>query len=252
MLVEHPRQVFSRDQLFELVWGSFGDRSAVAVYVGRLRQKIEPDPATAALHRHRLGRRLSARSGQQMRRAADPDPDVSPLHRPRPAAAPTLTRRRSLADRARPSASGQFSGRLNTAVGLPRPPTAADMRKPASVRGFASLLNRLDLLRAESSSPSRRSGKSRALRQPEPSLRNKRPAESPPGPTKPLATNWSDARRLIPTAKPEAGTLRHRPLLPTRIPVPRRRSSRSSPASSSCSPGSPSRSGLPAAGWSRR
>jgi DNA-binding response OmpR family regulator len=44
VLVEHPRQVFSRDQLFELVWGSFGDRSTVAVYVGRLRQKIEPDP----------------------------------------------------------------------------------------------------------------------------------------------------------------------------------------------------------------
>ena len=45
VLVEHPRQVFSRDQLFELVWGSFGDRSAVAVYIGRLRHKIEPDPA---------------------------------------------------------------------------------------------------------------------------------------------------------------------------------------------------------------
>jgi len=45
VLIEHPRQVFSRDQLFELVWGSFGDRSAVAVYIGRLRQKIEPDPA---------------------------------------------------------------------------------------------------------------------------------------------------------------------------------------------------------------
>ncbi|MDE3023975.1 MAG: response regulator transcription factor [Acidobacteriota bacterium] len=44
VLVEHPRQVFSRDELFELVWGSFGDRSAVAVYVARLRQKIEPDP----------------------------------------------------------------------------------------------------------------------------------------------------------------------------------------------------------------
>jgi DNA-binding response OmpR family regulator len=45
VLVEHPRQVFSRDQLFELVWGSFGDRSAVAVYIARLRQKIEPNPA---------------------------------------------------------------------------------------------------------------------------------------------------------------------------------------------------------------
>ena len=46
VLVEHPRQVFSRDQLFELVWGSFGDRSAVAVYVARLRQKIEPEPSS--------------------------------------------------------------------------------------------------------------------------------------------------------------------------------------------------------------
>ncbi len=46
VLVEHPRQVFSRDQLFELVWGSYGDRSAVAVYIARLRQKIEPDPAS--------------------------------------------------------------------------------------------------------------------------------------------------------------------------------------------------------------
>ena len=45
VLVEHPRQVFSRDHLFELVWGSYGDRSAVAVYIGRLRQKLEPDPA---------------------------------------------------------------------------------------------------------------------------------------------------------------------------------------------------------------
>ena len=44
VLVEHPRQVFSRDQLLELVWGSFGDRSAVAVSIARLRQKIEPDP----------------------------------------------------------------------------------------------------------------------------------------------------------------------------------------------------------------
>jgi DNA-binding response OmpR family regulator len=45
VLVEHPRQVFSRDQLLDLVWGSFGDRSVVAVYIARLRQKIEPDPS---------------------------------------------------------------------------------------------------------------------------------------------------------------------------------------------------------------
>jgi DNA-binding response OmpR family regulator len=45
VLVEHPRQVFSREHLFELIWGSYGDRSAVSVYVSRLREKIEHDPA---------------------------------------------------------------------------------------------------------------------------------------------------------------------------------------------------------------
>ncbi len=45
VFVRHPRQVFSREQLFELVWGSFGDRSAVSVYISRLRDKIEDDPA---------------------------------------------------------------------------------------------------------------------------------------------------------------------------------------------------------------
>ena len=45
VLVQHPRQVFSREQLFELVWGSYGDRSAVSVYISRLREKIEDDPS---------------------------------------------------------------------------------------------------------------------------------------------------------------------------------------------------------------
>lgn len=49
VLIEHPRHVFSREQLYELVWGSFGDRSAVSVYISRLREKIEADPASPAL-----------------------------------------------------------------------------------------------------------------------------------------------------------------------------------------------------------
>ena len=44
VLVQHPRQVFTREHLFELVWGSYGDRSAVSVYISRLRDKIEDDP----------------------------------------------------------------------------------------------------------------------------------------------------------------------------------------------------------------
>jgi DNA-binding response OmpR family regulator len=45
VLVQHPGQVFSREHLFGLVWGSYGDRSAVSVYVSRLREKLEDDPA---------------------------------------------------------------------------------------------------------------------------------------------------------------------------------------------------------------
>ena len=45
VFVQHPRQVFSREHLFELVWGSYGDRSAVSVYISRVREKIGDDPA---------------------------------------------------------------------------------------------------------------------------------------------------------------------------------------------------------------
>src|SRR5919198_53830 len=44
LFVQHPRQVLTREQIFERVWGSWGDRSAVAVYVRRLRDKL-PDGA---------------------------------------------------------------------------------------------------------------------------------------------------------------------------------------------------------------
>jgi DNA-binding response OmpR family regulator len=49
VLVEHPRQVFGREQLFELVWGAFGDRRAVPVYIRRLREKLEANPAKPEL-----------------------------------------------------------------------------------------------------------------------------------------------------------------------------------------------------------
>jgi DNA-binding response OmpR family regulator len=44
VFIEHPRQVFSREHLFELIWGDFGDRSAVGVYIRKLRAKIEANP----------------------------------------------------------------------------------------------------------------------------------------------------------------------------------------------------------------
>jgi len=44
-LLSHPREVFSREQLLEHVWGwTHGDPSVVTVQVRRLREKIETDP----------------------------------------------------------------------------------------------------------------------------------------------------------------------------------------------------------------
>jgi len=46
-MARHPRQVFSRDQLLDLVWGltEYIDPSTVTVHVRRLREKIEADPS---------------------------------------------------------------------------------------------------------------------------------------------------------------------------------------------------------------
>ncbi len=45
--VRHPRQVFSRQQLLDEVWGFdyYGDPSTVTVHIRRLREKIEHDPS---------------------------------------------------------------------------------------------------------------------------------------------------------------------------------------------------------------
>ncbi len=50
-LASHPRQVFSRDQLLENIWGlrDFIDPSTVTVHIRRLREKIEKDP-TSPVH----------------------------------------------------------------------------------------------------------------------------------------------------------------------------------------------------------
>ena len=45
-LIENPNRVFSKDELFEKVWGleALGDSDTVVVHVRRLREKIETDP----------------------------------------------------------------------------------------------------------------------------------------------------------------------------------------------------------------
>lgn len=46
-LLRHPNQVFSREDLYELIWGleSMGDNITVAVHINRLREKVEADPS---------------------------------------------------------------------------------------------------------------------------------------------------------------------------------------------------------------
>jgi DNA-binding response OmpR family regulator len=47
VLARHPRQVFNRNQLLDIVWGQteYIDPSTVTVHVRHLREKIETDPS---------------------------------------------------------------------------------------------------------------------------------------------------------------------------------------------------------------
>lgn len=47
LMARYPRQVFTRAQLLDQIWGYefYGDESTVTVHMHRLREKIEPNPA---------------------------------------------------------------------------------------------------------------------------------------------------------------------------------------------------------------
>ncbi|RSK28592.1 DNA-binding response regulator [Bacillus sp. HMF5848] len=49
-MMEHPGQVFTREQLFQQIWGQsdFGDINTVTVHIRKLREKIEVNPSTPA------------------------------------------------------------------------------------------------------------------------------------------------------------------------------------------------------------
>ncbi|MGE7271530.1 response regulator transcription factor [Brevibacillus panacihumi] len=44
LFVEHPRHVFSYEQLLEKFWDGVGDKHTIRVHISRLREKIESDP----------------------------------------------------------------------------------------------------------------------------------------------------------------------------------------------------------------
>ena len=47
-LMQNPDVVFSKDTLFDRIWGmdSIGETSTVTVHINRIREKIEPDPSS--------------------------------------------------------------------------------------------------------------------------------------------------------------------------------------------------------------
>lgn len=46
LFIDNVNRIFSKDMLYDLIWGeAIIDENAIMVYVNRLRQKIEPDPA---------------------------------------------------------------------------------------------------------------------------------------------------------------------------------------------------------------
>ncbi|MDP4097786.1 response regulator transcription factor [Paenibacillus sp. P96] len=44
LFAEHPRHVFTYEQLLDKFWDGVGDRHTIRVHLGRLREKIESDP----------------------------------------------------------------------------------------------------------------------------------------------------------------------------------------------------------------
>ena len=50
-LAEHPNIVFSKERLFETIWGYdyVGDSATVTVHIGRIREKLEDDPTHPTL-----------------------------------------------------------------------------------------------------------------------------------------------------------------------------------------------------------
>lgn len=44
LFVQHPRHVFTYEQLLEKFWEGVGDKHTIRVHLGRLREKIESDP----------------------------------------------------------------------------------------------------------------------------------------------------------------------------------------------------------------
>ncbi|MFR6750004.1 MAG: response regulator transcription factor [Faecalibacterium sp.] len=64
LFVRHPQQVFTKDMIYEQIWGNLiaVDDNAIMVYINRLRSKIEDNARTPPAHHHHPGRGLPVRA----------------------------------------------------------------------------------------------------------------------------------------------------------------------------------------------
>ncbi|MFQ9917340.1 MAG: winged helix-turn-helix domain-containing protein [Flavonifractor plautii] len=60
LLMEHPKKVFTREQLYEQVWGGeyMGDDNTVNVHISNLRAKLAKEPAPPKYIQDGVGHRL--------------------------------------------------------------------------------------------------------------------------------------------------------------------------------------------------
>ena len=57
LLMQHPKKVYTKEQIYALVWkdAHLGDENAVNVHISRLRNKIEEDTTQSPVYHHRMG-----------------------------------------------------------------------------------------------------------------------------------------------------------------------------------------------------
>ncbi len=82
LFLEHPRQLFTREQLLDLIWGEevYVDHRTVDAHISRLRKKITSEN-TAIKSVHGQGYRLDLSDSVSV---LQPSPQVELLQRPRP------------------------------------------------------------------------------------------------------------------------------------------------------------------------
>ena len=60
LLVQNPQKVYTKEQMYSLIWNDayLGDENAVNVHISRLRNKIEEHPKISEIYHYGMGNRI--------------------------------------------------------------------------------------------------------------------------------------------------------------------------------------------------